>query len=412
MTLERGIICLGFGVMFLARRSTISPTPKELRRTGLACLAFFAVAAFTLTQTRDVLNAARTLVDSFLVPLCFGWLIIARFNVRRHLATLHTSICIASVFCATVAAGEIVTGVDLMPTGGSQLYFAGSIARANGPFASDDKLAVIGGVCLFFLLFLRAALGSTVSTARRIIHVFGVTAAIGMALMPQFRSMMITLTLVLIIDTFLEHRPSQRAWRVTLLAALIGLVLTIRTAVPDAFEDRSDSGNFYGRVAEYGQSFLVFKDHPLLGVGYNNFNNAVAGISEYRTSFEGVGSLDWPHSNLSAVLVETGILGFIPWAMMHIFLLKALWRLRYVSASGRMVWKYVLYMMLSYWLTGLTEASGTEPLNTVYLFAILVCYKYALTAPDAVWLEEAQASAGIVSTPPRTFSPATYEPTI
>jgi O-antigen ligase len=292
------------------------------------------------------------------------------------------------------------------------MFFAGGIARPNGPFASNDQLALIGGVCLFFLLFLRAALGTKVSTARRVIHFIGLTAAIGMALMPMFRSMMLTLLLVLIIDTFWEHRPSKRAWRAALLAAFIGSVFLVRLAMPDVFEDRSGSDNLYGRVAEYEQSFKVFVDHPLLGVGYNNFNNAVAGISRYRSSFEGVASLDWPHSNLSSVLVETGILGFIPWAMMHIFLLVAFWQLRRVSASGRMAWKYLVYIMLCYWMTGLTEACGTEPLNTVYTFAILVCYKYAITAPDAVLPAEARASAGIVSTPPRTFSPATYEPTI
>jgi O-antigen ligase len=385
----------------LAKRSTISPTPKALRRTGFACLAFLAVAAFTVTRTPDVLSSGRFLLDSFLVPLLFGWLIIASFNVRRHLPMLHTAMCIASVICATVAAAEIVTGEDLIPISGSKMFFAGGIARPNGPFASDDKLAVIGGVCLFLLFFLRAALGSNVSTARRVIHFTGLTAAIGMSLMPMFRSMMLTLVLVLVIDTFWERRPSQRAWRVTLLAAFIGLVLVIRVAMPDVFEDRAGSDNFYGRIAEYEQSFKVFVDHPLLGVGYNNFNNAVAGISQYRASYEGVASLDWPHSNFNSVLVETGILGFIPWAMMHIFLLKAFWQLRRVSAAGRMVWKFVLYMMMCYWITGLTEACGTDPLNTVYVFAILVCYKYAATAPDAVFPAESQASAQIRSSQPQ-----------
>lgn len=397
VTLERGIIFLGFCGLLLARRSTISPTPKALRRVGLACIAYIAVAAFTVTMTPDFLSSGRFLLDSFPVPLCFGWLILVWFNVRRHLPVLHTSVCIASVICASVAAAEIATGQDLIPIGGSEMFFAGGIARPNGPFASNDKLAVIGGVCLFLLLFLRVALGSAVSTTRRVIHFVGLTAAIGMSLMPMFRSVMLTLVLVLIIDTFWERRPSQRAWRATLLAAFIGLVLVVRVAMPDVFEDRSGSDNLYGRIAEYEQSFKVFLDHPLLGVGYNNFNGAVAGISRYRTSYEGVASLDWPHSNLNSVVVETGIIGFIPYAMMHIFLFLAFWQLRRVSASGRMVWKYYVYMMLTYWITGLTEACGTEPLNTIYTFALLVCYKYAATAPDAVFPEENRASSETLS---------------
>jgi hypothetical protein len=84
--------------------------------------------------------------------------------------------------------------------------------------------------------------------------------------------------------------------------------------------------------------------------------------------------------------------------MMHIFLFMALWQLRRVSASGRMAWKYLVYIMLSYWMTGMTEASGTEPLNTVYTFAILVCYKYASTAPDAIFPEKKQAAATLTRT--------------
>src|SRR5205807_10544706 len=72
----------------------------------------------------------------------------------------------------------------------------------------------------------------------------------------------------------------------------------------------------------------------VVGVGFFNFNNYVVGEPRYSAAYEGVSSVDWPHSNLAAVLAETGVLGFLPYVMMHFLLLAAMWRLRKVSGRS------------------------------------------------------------------------------
>lgn len=381
VTLDRAVICLAFLGMYFVRPSALTAVPKALRRAGLAWLVFFAIACTTLRYSPNALNAARILLDSFVLPVLLGWCVIARFDVRCHLPSIHAAVCISSIISAVVAAAEIVTGQDLLPFGTAAMAYGG-IVRPNGPFESNDTLALMGAVSFFFLLFLRQTLGPTLSVGRRILHFIGLAASLGMALMPLFRSVAITLLLVLIIDTFWQQRASRRIWRVALMCASAGVIFIAPLFAPELFADRSNGQNAYARVAEYEQSFRVFVEQPLLGVGFQNFNRYVAGELRYVTSYQGVTSVDWPHSNLSQILTETGLLGFVPYMMATVFLFRQMWQLRLSSSSGRLVWKYFVYMFLSYWITGITEGSGYSPLNLWYVFAIAVTCKYVLTQPE------------------------------
>ncbi len=406
VTLDRVAILFAFIGLYFAKRSSLIEVPRTLRRAGLAWLAFIAVAGVTLGKSSNVLNATHELLDGLLLPLLLGWCVIARFDVRRRLPTLHTAICISSIICAAVAAAEVVTGQDLLPFGGSVMFYAGGIPRPNGPFESNDALALMGAVSFFFLLFLRVTLGPKLSTGRRMLHSIGLAAALGMALMPMFRSVVITLFLALIIDTFWEQGTTRRAWRFALILASVGLIFLAPLLAPASMvEERSSSDNVYGRVAQFEQSLRVFVDHPVSGVGFWNFHEFVVGESRYLASYKGVPSLDWPHNNLIEVLTETGILGFVPYVMAHVLLLMAMWQLRQLSSFGWLLWKYYVFLFLSYWITGLTESSGYSPLNLWYVLAITVSYKYALTEPDLIQPAEVQVPDAAFSAPARISWP-------
>jgi O-antigen ligase len=384
VTLDRAVVLVAFVGLFLVDRSTRIPVPTTLRRAGLAVLAFAAVAVVSLLQSSNFLNRAQNVLEGFVLPPLLGWCVIARFDARRRLPTIHTAVCTSSMICAAVAAAEMVVKEDLLPNQGSGIdYSGGGIPRPNGPFASNDTLALVGAVSLFFLLFLRAALGPKVSSGRRMLHSIGLTAAIGMALMPMFRSVAITLFLVLIVDTIWEIRTIRRARRVGLILASASLIFIAPLLVPEkVIEDRSSGQNVYGRIAQLDQSFHVFLDHPILGVGFYNFGSVVTGELRYVASYQGVNSVDSPHNNLTQVLAETGILGFMPYVIAHVLLLKGMWQLRRSSLSGSLAWKFCFYMFLAYWITGLTESSGYSPLNLLYVFAITVAHKLVITDPD------------------------------
>jgi O-antigen ligase len=405
VTLDRVAILVAFLGLFLAKRNKRIGVPTTLRRAGLAWLAFIVVAGATLGKSPNVLNSVRSLLDGFLLPLVLGWCVIALFDVRDHLPALHTAVCISSIICAAVAAAEIVTVQDLLPNGASVMFYAGGIPRPNGPFSSNDVLALMGAVSLFFLLFLRVVLGPNLSVGRRVFHSIGVAAALGMALMPMFRSVMLTLLLVLIIDTFWEKGTTRRAWRLVILLAGVVVIFLAPLLAPRVFEDRSSSENTYGRLAEYEQCLRVFEEQPVLGVGFQNFNSYVTGEPRYAASYAGVSSLDWPHNTLAEILTETGIVGFVPFVTAFVLLAVAVWKLRPLSSSGYLAWKYFVFLFLSYWITGLTESSGYGYLNLWFTFAVAVFCKYALTEPDLKQPAEMQVSDEAFSAPARISWP-------
>jgi O-antigen ligase len=383
VNLDRVVVLVAIIGLFVTKPNELKEVPAELQRAGLACLAFMAISCISLKDSPNPLNAVRILFDGFLLPVLLGWCVIAKFDVRGRLSAIHTAVCISSIISAAVAAAEIVTRQDLFPIGTPAVAYGG-IVRPNGPFESNDSLALIGAVSFFFLLFLRTTLGQALSAGRRVLHATGLAATLGMALMPMFRSVAITLLLVLIVDTFCEQRGSRRAWRVVLMLGSAGAILLLPIFAPDVFEDRSSSENAYSRVAEYKQSFRVFVEHPALGVGFQNFNRYVTGEPRFVAAYRGVYSVDWPHSNVAQVLTETGILGFVPYMLASVFLFRQMWQLRQWSSSGYLASKYFLYMFLSYWITGLTEGSGYSPLNLVFVFAVAVSCKYVLSDPALV----------------------------
>ena len=404
VTLDRVVILVAFMGLFLTKPSTLIPVPKTLRRAGLVWFAYIVIAGATLGKSANVLNAARFLLDGSLLPLLLVCCVLGRFDVRRRLPTLHTVVCLSSIICAAIAAAEIITRQDLLPDESSVIFFGGSIPRPNGPFETNDTLATVGAVSFFFLLFLRATLGPRLSSGRRMLHLIGLAATIGMALMPLFRSVAITLLLVLIIDTFWEQRTTRRAWRVVLILVSVGLIFTATKLLPhDMFEDRSSAANVYGRVAEFEQGLRVFVDHPMLGIGFHNFHEFVVGELRYLASYEGVSSLDWPHNNLTQALTETGLLGFVPYVLAQVLLLRAMWQLRKLGSCGYSVWKYYIYVFLCFWITGLTESSAYSPFAFWYMFVVAVFCKYVLTDPDLIRPAEGQVPDQALSSSARIF---------
>lgn len=404
--IDRVVIVAAFLGMILSKPSAPFAIPKKMRRAGFLWATFGVVALASISKSPNFLNGARVGFDSVILPLLLAWCVIARFDVRRWLPAIHTAACISAIISATVAAAQIITGEGLLRLPETAVYhYRGWIIRPSGLFETDDALALIGGVSLFFLLFLRKTLGPRVNLARKVFHWIGLLAATGMALMPMFRSVALTLLLVLIIDTFWERGTTRRAWRIALIGALVGLVLLISILAPELYQDRSSSTNVYGRVAQFKQSYEVFVNNPLLGVGFLNFHNLVEGNPSYFASYRGVLAPDSPHDQLAQILTETGILGFVPYVMAHVLLLVAMWPLRQFTSSGYQAWKYFVYLFLTYWIPGLTQSSGFGQLNLWYVFVIAVLYKYVLMAPDFVSQGEVQVADEAFSVLPGSFGP-------
>jgi O-antigen ligase len=280
-------------------------------------------------------------------------------------------------------------GRDLLELPGSGETLAGSqnvlVLRVNGPYSTNNSFGLIGLVTFCLIWFLRSASAQKMPRWQRVLNALGMTASFIAALLPLFRSIFLTIVLILVLDLFRRLTFKQRALRVGVLALMGSAVLAVMLSVPQLSEERvSESRNIYARIAQQRQNLQMFFDHPVLGVGLNNFHNAAVRSTAARFSYDEEIALDYPHSNLGAVLAETGITGFVPFVCSQVLLVVAFWRLRRSGlADGKLVWIFFIYVCLSYWVSGLALTSGYySDLNLWYMFTLAVLYKYAITRKE------------------------------
>ncbi len=130
----------------------------------------------------------------------------------------------------------------------------------------------------------------------------------------------------LVIYGFLTLNSAQK--RKMIIGALITLIAFIIIAAPtkkfqDLFEFQERSSG-HARLEIWQTSWLIFKEHPILGVGLNNFENA------YRKTIPRVAfpPLEWlvaqPHNLYLALLTQAGLLGLLAFAWIIIKFIKSI----------------------------------------------------------------------------------------
>jgi hypothetical protein len=364
--------------------------PGPLRRAGVAWGTFLLAATLSLVKISGgpgLFSGLRVLLDAFLLPAVLGWYVISVFPVRRHLKMIHLLVCLTTFYLAPMGVIEFFSGKDLLPLPSAGLYFAGSgesmFLRANGPFASSNSYSLIGLMMLCLLLFLRHALpGDAMPWWQRALHWIGLVCALVVSLLSLHRSIMITLVLILFLQIWFAQSATRRVVLVAALLALAGMFAAGSFLLPALYEERVwNDSNVSARMAQQRQTLGMFSSNPVLGVGLNNFISAAPQATPYTGRYSGVDPLDAPHSNLGAILAETGVVGFVPYLAANGLLVAAFWKLR-VDGMRRpaWIWKIFVYVFLSYWVTGLSVTSGHYgDLNLWYLFVVACLYKYGMT---------------------------------
>lgn len=394
ITADRILVALLIATALFARSERYSPLAPPLFKSAVCWAIFLLGAAVMIPTVRSPLSSLHIFFDAFVLPALLAWYVLRYFNVRKQLPILHAFTCVMNIYVAAIAMAEVILQQDLLPVTGGGLYLAGDymgsatqiLIRPNGPFSSDNSLALVGLISVFLLVFLRKVLAQKMPGWQRFLHRIGLAAALIATSLPLFRSVFLALAAAVLIDAVYE-RGRRRIANIGFLLLFVFGFLLLKLSLPEVFEERTDPEHFYGRIAENQQALALFADHPFTGVGLNNFGDA-AQNSKYVTSYQGYESIDSPHSNLGAVLAETGILGFLPFVASQVFLVWAFWRLlRRQSDESTLVWKTFLCVFIGWWVNGLALTivySGDS--NMWYLFVLAVLYKFALTSearPDA-----------------------------
>jgi hypothetical protein len=384
ITLDRALIGLLLFTTLLSKRTAPEPISSDLRNAAICWGLFVVWATMRIPWGRASMSALHIVIDALLLPGLLGWYVVRYFDVRRYLPWLHAFTCVASVYVAAIGVAEDLLQRDLLPVTGGGVMLAGEessfLIRANGPFGSDNSLAMFGLASLVFLFFVRNVIGESMPRWQRALHRIGVAGALGAAVLPLFRSVIGSMVLMFVVDAVFFQVGQRRRRRMVAVLGFGFVLLLARLALPAIVEERSDPMNFFGRLAAYKQTFALWADNPLGGVGLNSYADA-AGSSKYVTSYQDVESVDSPHSSLGAVLAETGMLGFIPCLLSQIFLVRCFWKLRQSGfVDGKVSWRWFLFLFLGYTVNGLTLAIlYSVDINYWYVFILALLYKFAIT---------------------------------
>ncbi len=387
ISLDRVFICLLMVAACLAGQQRLARIPTALRNSAVCWAAFLVCAAATLPLVAVPISGLRVLLDAFLFPGLLAWYVVRYFDVRKHLRVLHVIACVMALYVGAIGIAEVALQRDLLATPDSAIFLAGDysaeqatqiLIRPNGPFSSTNSFALIGLVSLCLIPFLGAVQNKVMPSWQRLLQKFALLAALLTAIMPLFRSVFVSLGIILLVSAYYS-RGLRRFVRIAAISTFVLLALLVRVALPEVFAERSDPMNFYGRIAEQRQVLMMFLDHPIYGVGLNNFYYA-AQSARYTTYYRDVESVDYPHNNLGAVLSETGILGFVPFVLSQLLLVRAFRRL----CGGRKelfpVWITFLFIFLAYWVNGMSlESAYFSDLNLYYMCALAILFKYGMT---------------------------------
>jgi O-antigen ligase len=380
LSLDRAVVGILLVAGFFGAVRTHRSLTATMKKAAIA-YALFAVAAFcSVRSMENPLGAIKAGADIFVLPAILGYYVISCMDVKKRLPDIHLAACLMVIYVFMIGAAEFVTGHDLMPFA-QDVFFgaAGGLKRVNGPFATNNSYGLIGAIALFFLMFLGRSL--PIRRGRRLLQYIAIGAAFGVAMMPMFRSMEVTVGLVLLLELFLNKKAAARFVILTLFVAATTGVLWVKVNAPELYEDRiSDASNFYARVAQQKQTWRLFLAKPINGVGLGNYPSAAATLGD--TSFRGVYSVGSAHNTLGNIFAETGLTGLIPFVLSQIFLCRAFWNLRKRGLPrAALAARFFLYVFLGYWISGLMLTSGYySDLNFWFVFVIAVLYRVALDA--------------------------------
>jgi O-antigen ligase len=288
---------------------------------------------------------------------------------------------LAILFFAT-GAYEFLTGNNLFEYRGSVLVREGEV-RVNGPFAADTAFANISMLVSLFLLAAPRALPLRFDRTGKLLYAIAFLLGAAAAILPLYRAVAIALLvcgLVIIISAARETggRPRAVVKRLLPAPALVALFALIATLGQSINSERiSDPRNVFGRLATWEAATRIALDNPLTGVGLANYTDFFR--QKYRWEDESVETVmqaraaDSPHSNLLWIAAELGLVTALLYIAANIFLFLIGWRAlrRAQIASERAAAMGFLSLLVAYWITGITLASGYYSDLNLYLFFML-----------------------------------------
>jgi putative inorganic carbon (hco3(-)) transporter len=281
-SIAKPFIALMIGVVFLNWLFREAP-PRNTLKTILLVLTYGLVTSLSMYYAADP-SAVADALDEFWKNGVIAILVVVLLRNGRALRNVIWFLILTGIFMGTISVWQYVTGTFDNTYGGfgiaSVKNIAGSTSgyRVSGPIGDPNFFAQIMLVIvpLAFGRFLEEkntvlkvlALWATLVTLLTVVFTFSRGAFLAMVLMavllfyfhpPKPREVLSFLAVLLLLG--LQFVPEGYMARVLTLNDLFGGRVSVQGEV-----------SFRGRASEYAAAWMMFADHPILGVGVNNYD--------------------------------------------------------------------------------------------------------------------------------------------
>lgn len=287
------------------RRARTRPALPSLGRAGWAVLLFVAVATLSLffTARRDVaLTEWRVVIVE---PALFYMLLRAIQPRRSELWIVLDAWVLSGVLVAGYGLWQYATGQDLITAEGGLLRLRSVYGSPNNAALYLDRLLP--------LLVAMLLLGTRAIHGRRRVAYGVATAPVALALALTFSKGALFLGLpagLLVVFWVWQRRAGRRTWPWALGAALGGAAaLALISGVP-ALAARLDLFGVTGvfRVNLWRAAFNMVAEHPVFGVGLDNFLYAYRGRYILDAAWQEP-NLNHPHNIVLDFATRLGLIG-------------------------------------------------------------------------------------------------------
>jgi len=318
LTFDRVWIMGLVGVLFVVpRRFPASRATRFVWVSFAVFVAAFGVRAF-LTRTPD-LSPQVTWFDAILLPFIL-------FLVgRRLLGTVESRVRLAGAFAISgtvlgaVGIWERISGSELASLSGGlpRVDFQLGVIRISGTYNVPEVFALNLLICLGMTCYWLQVRGRNARLLGSV-AVAVQAAAIGLSL---FRAAWVGVLVIVIASFGFRPKRGMRALVTVGLVGLAGLFVIVPLEHTQAGATRlNDTANVDTRFATYLVGYHLFRQAPLFGVGVDQFPSFAPTAGQER--FHGIANQIYPHSSYVAVLAEDGLLGFIPFLLLNVAIVR------------------------------------------------------------------------------------------
>ena len=379
-TLAAWAIRTGLDAGAAYRRAGRLPARPRPTRADWAVLVFvlFATASLWVAARRDVaLSEWRVVI---IEPALFYFLLRAIRPSGRELWV---------VLDAWVVGGVVVAGYGLWQyaTGQELITAEGGLLRLRSIYGSPNNVALYLDRLLPLLVAV-PLLGQTLPVARRRLYALAI-APVGLALLLTFSKGALFLGIpvgLLVVFWVWQRRAGRRTWPWVAGAAVAGVAALLVAGQIPALAARLDLFGATGffRVNLWRAAVNMAIDHPLLGVGLDNFLYAYRGGYILDAAWQEP-NLNHPHNIVLDFATRLGLLGLLAGAWLIGEAARALWRAVHRLDAP--------WLPVAAGLAGALAAMLAHGLVDHSFFLVDLAYVFYLILGVSLWLERAEQEA-------------------